>query len=241
MPSMASDSCHMTSGCSGLPKLRQLTTASGRAPTQARFSTDSATVSAVPCAGIDGAPAVVAVGGEGQAAAGVDAGDRVLQPQHGGVAARALDGVEEQLVVVLRPHPRRVGEHVEQVGAGVGRWSGSGRAGEGAGGLVEAGRGLRGAGRRAARPRAATPPGTSASTSPSQPSRIRSRPPSASPVAGPGVTRPMTDWPAPPTARRSPSTSSRSVGLDDGEHALLGLAGHDLERLHALLAAAGWR
>ena len=51
MPSIASDSCHMTSGCSGLPKLRQLTTAIGRAPTQARLSTDSATVSAVPWRG----------------------------------------------------------------------------------------------------------------------------------------------------------------------------------------------
>ena len=57
MPSMASDSCHMTSGWVGLPKLRQFTTASGRAPTQARLSTDSATVSAVPWPGIDRAPA----------------------------------------------------------------------------------------------------------------------------------------------------------------------------------------
>ena len=38
-PSIASESCHMTSGCSGLPKLRQLTTATGRAPTQARLAT----------------------------------------------------------------------------------------------------------------------------------------------------------------------------------------------------------
>ena len=48
MPSMASDSCHMTSGCSGLPKLRQLTTAMGRAPAQATLRADSATVAAVP-------------------------------------------------------------------------------------------------------------------------------------------------------------------------------------------------
>ena len=44
----------------------------------------------------------------------------VLQPQHGGVAPGALDGVEEQLVVVLAEHPRRVDEQVEQVGADVG-------------------------------------------------------------------------------------------------------------------------
>ena len=48
MPSMASLSCHMTSGCSGLPKLRQFTRPSGSAPTQARFITDSATTAAVP-------------------------------------------------------------------------------------------------------------------------------------------------------------------------------------------------
>ena len=41
-------SCHITSGCSGLPKLRQLTSPSGRAPTHARFIAASATTSAVP-------------------------------------------------------------------------------------------------------------------------------------------------------------------------------------------------
>ena len=51
MPSIDSDSCHMTSGCSGLPKLRQLTTATGRAPTQARLATASATTMAVPARG----------------------------------------------------------------------------------------------------------------------------------------------------------------------------------------------
>ncbi len=48
MPSIVSDSCHMTSGCSGLPKLRQLTTALGAAPAHARLSAASATVAAVP-------------------------------------------------------------------------------------------------------------------------------------------------------------------------------------------------
>ena len=51
MPSMASDSCHITSGCSGLPKLRQLTTATARAPTQATLSAPSATIMAVPARG----------------------------------------------------------------------------------------------------------------------------------------------------------------------------------------------
>src|SRR5579871_4541773 len=48
MPSIDSDSCHITSGCSGLPKLRQLTRATARPPAQATLSTDSATVAALP-------------------------------------------------------------------------------------------------------------------------------------------------------------------------------------------------
>ena len=55
----------------------------------------------------------VAVGLDGNPAAGP------LQSQHGGVAARPLDGVEEQLVVVLRPDPREVLGEREQVGAAV--------------------------------------------------------------------------------------------------------------------------
>ena len=51
MPSTDSESCHITSGCSGLPKLRQLTNAFAVAPTQARFETLSATVSSVPLRG----------------------------------------------------------------------------------------------------------------------------------------------------------------------------------------------
>ncbi len=43
----------MTSGCSGLPKLRQLTTALAVAPTHARFATDSASASAVPLARVE--------------------------------------------------------------------------------------------------------------------------------------------------------------------------------------------
>ena len=55
---------------------------------------------------VDRAPPVVAVGGQGQRPAGVLAGDGVLEAQHGGVAAGPDDGVEEELVVVLRATPR---------------------------------------------------------------------------------------------------------------------------------------
>ena len=48
---MHSESCHITSGCSGFPKFRQFTTAAGVAPTQARLATASARASAVPARG----------------------------------------------------------------------------------------------------------------------------------------------------------------------------------------------
>ena len=59
-------------------------------------------------------------------------------------------------------------------------------------------------------------------------SRMRSRP-----VPGDAARRPS---PAPPSGAQMASTSSRSSGLDDGQHPLLALRGHDLERLHARLA-----
>ena len=136
-----------------------------------------------------------------------------------------LDRVEEQLVVVLARHPRRVGQQGEQIGAAVGRRRQRARDRRSRRASAPDGR-L--AGRRAARRRARDAAGTSASTSPSKPSRMRSRPPS---VTG---RRP---WPAPPSARRSSSTASRSLGRDDGQHPLLALARHHLERLHARLAA----
>src|ERR671935_2118977 len=47
-PSTERTSCHATVGLSGLPKLRQLVTPSGWAPTQARFCAHSSTASTVP-------------------------------------------------------------------------------------------------------------------------------------------------------------------------------------------------
>src|SRR5690606_26126556 len=71
--------------------------------------------------GVDGAPAVVAVGGEGEPPAGVDPGRGVLEPQHGGVAPGSLDRVEEELVVVLAVDPAGVAQLAENDGAAVGR------------------------------------------------------------------------------------------------------------------------
>ena len=69
--------------------------------------------------GVEEAEPGLPVGGQRQGLAGLP------QPQDGGVATRAVDGVEEQLVVVLAPDPRRVGDvgqrqHPEQLGTEVG-------------------------------------------------------------------------------------------------------------------------
>ena len=124
MPSMASDSCHITSGCSGLPKLQQLTRATGRPPTHATLSVDSATTQGGPGPRVERAPAGVAVRRQSQTRAAIARrGDaRCGQPQEGGVAARSDHGVQEQLVVVLPVDPRGVHEQGQQVGSAIRRW-----------------------------------------------------------------------------------------------------------------------
>src|SRR5580700_8423516 len=52
MPSMDSENCHITSGFSGLPKLRQLVAAMGRAPEAATFRAASATACMAPTLGL---------------------------------------------------------------------------------------------------------------------------------------------------------------------------------------------
>src|ERR1700688_3200548 len=51
-PSMAWENCHMTSGFSGLPKLRQLVAAMGRAPDAATLRAASATACMAPTLGL---------------------------------------------------------------------------------------------------------------------------------------------------------------------------------------------
>ena len=64
-------------------------------------------------AGIDRTPAMVAIGGERNATTSVGSGGRVLQTKHCSIATRTFNGVEEQLMVVLREHPARIGEKFE--------------------------------------------------------------------------------------------------------------------------------
>src|SRR5246500_1434812 len=52
MPSMAWENCHITSGFSGLPKLRQLVAAMGRAPEAATLRAASATACMAPTLGL---------------------------------------------------------------------------------------------------------------------------------------------------------------------------------------------
>ena len=173
--------------------------------------------------GVDGAPPVVAVGGEGQAPAGVLARGGVLQPQHRGVVARADHRVQEELVVVLPVDPGGVGQQAEQVrpavvgdradvGVVVG---GAGRPVLGpvvqGGGVVERRRGHIGQ-------HLAVPP-----------------------VEDPQL--PAGGDPAHDVGRHLPAGADGQdlvevAGLDDGQHPLLGLRGHHLEGRHAGLAAA---
>src|SRR5713226_6384862 len=53
MPSMVSLNCHITSGFSGLPKLRQFVAAMGRAPLQATLRAASATACIAPTRGFN--------------------------------------------------------------------------------------------------------------------------------------------------------------------------------------------
>ena len=229
MPSMASDSCHITSGCSGLPKLRQLTSASGSGPDAGQVQHRLGDRHGRARPGIDGTPAVVAVGGESEAPTGV---------------ARRSSGCFSRSTVASPPGPSTVlrnswwsyWDQTHDVSVSMASRSAPGSAQaqvDAAGRRRLADRPARPAGgRTAGRPRAATTAGTSASTSPSKPSRMRSRPPS--------VTRPITrrrDLPRGADGEHLVEV----VGLDDGQHALLGLAGHDLERLHARLRGGGRR
>src|ERR1700675_2406006 len=52
MPSMHSENCHITAGFSGLPKLRQLVAAMGRAPDAATLRAASATACMAPTLGL---------------------------------------------------------------------------------------------------------------------------------------------------------------------------------------------
>src|SRR5713101_6409377 len=52
-PSMTWENCHITSGFSGLPKLRQLVAATGRAPLAATLRADSATACIAPTRGFN--------------------------------------------------------------------------------------------------------------------------------------------------------------------------------------------
>ena len=153
----------MTTGCSGLPKLRQLTTAVAAGADAGQVGGALGHRQRRADARVDRAPARVGVGGDGHAPLGWRQA-RARQPEQRGVPAGPLDGVQEQLVVVLAVDPAGVGEQRQQVGAAV---SGARSA------VGPVGRGRppgRPAGRAAARrgvPRSPGPaPGTSASTSP---------------------------------------------------------------------------
>ena len=105
MPSIASTSCAMISGRSGLPKFRLLVAATGSAPTVERLRQHSATSKL--CAFARRQRAVAAVAVERHR----DAGAGFLDPDNRRVAARAGERVGANRVVVLLPDPA-LGTHI---------------------------------------------------------------------------------------------------------------------------------
>ena len=177
--------------------------------------------------GVHRTPQVVAVGGHRHPATGVDAGRRVLEAKDGGVAARCDHGVEEQHVVVLGPHPRRVAEHVEQVGSRVRR------RGQAVGRVLPSNGQVRRLG-----------PGTVV-----QRRLVLERPGrhighhlgTTAVSGGDDAEATAVGHGADHRGLHLPSTGDGQdvvelVGFDDGEHPLLGLRGHHLERRHVRLA-----
>ena len=174
MPSIASESCHITSGCSGLPKLRQSTSATGRPPAQATLSTDSATVAAAPARGsIAHQPGLASV--ESASALARPGHSGAGEAEHGGVGlARAEHGVQEELVVVLAEDEGRVVAERQQIGTRI-RGSRRGRRARAA--VVPRGRPVaRAGGRSGGRRRRASWPGPRRGPRRSAPARTRSRP-----------------------------------------------------------------
>ena len=192
----------------------------GSAPT-------SATTQRRAAAGVDGAPPVVAVGGEGQ------------RP---GRCPRRCRGAFSRSTVASPPGPSTVlrnswwsyWRHTQPLSPSMPSRSAptvraARRPATGVGPRAAAGRpGAARAGRRAGRRRAATTPARRPAP------RRRSRRGCA---GGRRVGDPPDDGgPHLPPPRRGRATSSRSLGLDDGQHPLLALGGHHLEGLHARFA-----
>ena len=171
--------------------------------------------------GVDGAPPVVAVGGEGQRPARRLPGERVLQLEHGGLVTGPGDGVEEELVVVLAPDPRGVEGRGQQVGSAVARRFGSAR------------RELPRCGRWCQRPVVAG--GVLVQRSGGDVGQhlaveaVEDAQAPAVPVDGADDTGAHLPTPA------DGEHLVEGLGLDDGQHPFLALARHHLERLHARL------
>ena len=133
-------------------------------------------------------------------------------------------------MVVLAADPRRGrAQQRQQVGGAVG--GGRRRRRAAAGAVGRPARRPR-AGRRAARRPTARPRARRPAPAPSMPSRMRRRPP---PSGSGAVTVPMTVARTSHLAQMA-ATAGHDSGRDDGQHALLALARHDLPGLHARLA-----
>ena len=177
-------------------------------------------------AGVDGTPAVVAVGGHGQAPTGLDAGGGVPELQHRGIVARTHHRVQEQLVVVLPVDPGRIHQQVQQVETRIlrclqvfARWA-RGCLRCGAGTVVQGCVLVEGGGRHVGQHLAVEAVQDAQRAAVGDPADD----------CGPDLP-PLADGHHPVEA----------VGLHDGQHPLLGFAGHDLVGLHPRLPSGHGR
>ena len=107
----ASANCHMTSGSSGEPKLRQLVTASGARAGRGHVAVRLGQRELRAGVRVEAGVAAVAVGGQRDALVGLlGARHDLADPQHAGVVGHGQHGVAEHVPVVLGGHPLLVGE-----------------------------------------------------------------------------------------------------------------------------------
>ena len=183
---------------------------------------------------INRTPAMVAVGGERNAATGVGARGRMLQTKNCSIATGTFNSVEEQLMVVLREHPTRIGKEFEQFGCGVDRR----RSRFGAHCASRSIKDCRHSDRTVVKRRIFVQRSggdvakdfaieTIANTEATAFGMTSGR------TVGDDADNGRTNFPA----RTNFENLSEIGGLDNGKHAFLTFRGHDLERLHACFAA----
>ncbi len=182
---------------------------------------------------VQGAPGGIGVGGEGQSPLRRREARRG-EPEHGAVAAGALDRVEEQLVVVLTVDPRRVGQQGQDIVSAV-------RRGRKCPGIVgQAGVLVGGTGERPAVEGSVLAQGDGGDVAEDGTvEAVEDAQPTGTSLGGFGD---ASDHRGPDLPLGTDLLHPRQVGRrDDGQHPLLALRRHDLVVGHARLATGHGR